>query len=78
MSDLEWVAVRAEREGTIERLSVEKGRAVAKGAVLAELDTKDARTALASAEARVAQVRAEIEGLDRGGRPAEMFVQVLP
>jgi len=68
----EWVAVRAERAGTVERVAVEKGTRVAKGALIAEVDTRDARTELAAAGARVAQVQAELEGLKQGGRAVDL------
>jgi multidrug efflux pump subunit AcrA (membrane-fusion protein) len=69
---VEWAAVRAGREGVITQLRAEKGRAVAEGEVLAELDSSEARIALASAEARVTQAQAELEVLDRGGKAQEL------
>ncbi len=68
----EWMPVRAAVEGPIGKLSVERGATVRKGDILAELDTRDAQTALAAAEARIAQARAEIEVYDRGGSGAEL------
>lgn len=64
----EWAAARAERAGTISRVAVQKGQHVAKGALLVELDARDARAEVASAEAAVAQARAEFETIDAGGR----------
>lgn len=69
---LEFVTVRAEREGLVERVAVERGREVAAGAVLAELDSRQVRAELAAAEARVEQARAAFELLRRGGRAAEL------
>lgn len=69
---LEWVTVRAERAGLVEKAQVEEGQQVARGAVLAELNANDARAELAAAEARITQARAELEAIDRGGRPAEV------
>ncbi|MEK7409100.1 MAG: efflux RND transporter periplasmic adaptor subunit [Acidobacteriota bacterium] len=69
---LEWVTVRAEREGLVERVRVEKGGQVEKGAPLADLDARDARAELAAADARITQARAEIEVLASGGRAAEL------
>lgn len=69
---IEWAAARAEREGTLRELRVAKGQAVAKGAVLAVLDSSDATAELRSAQARVDQVKAEIALLESGGRAAEL------
>jgi RND family efflux transporter MFP subunit len=68
----EWIAVRAPIEGALSRLLVERGAPVRQGDLLAEIDTRDAQTELAAAEARIAQARAEIEVFDRGGSPAEI------
>jgi HlyD family secretion protein len=62
-----WSTVRAERQGLIERLYVKRGQHVAKGALVAELDSKEARTELAAAEARLAQSQAILQTLSRGG-----------
>jgi HlyD family secretion protein len=63
----EWVAVRAERAGTIARVTVSKGQQVAKGALLVELDARDARADVSSAEAAVALARAELATVQEGG-----------
>ena len=68
----EWVAVRAARPGLVAKLEVEKGRQVAKGALLVELDARDAGAELDSANARVTQVQAELETLRRGGRSVDL------
>ncbi|MCX6591599.1 MAG: efflux RND transporter periplasmic adaptor subunit [Acidobacteria bacterium] len=68
---LEWVTVRAEREGAVGKVMVTRGQTVAAGQVLATMETREARAALASAEARVAQIKVEIDTLARGGRSAE-------
>ncbi len=68
----EWVAVRAERPGVVERVAVEKGARVGKGAVIAEVAAQEARTELAAADARVAQAQAELEGLKQGGRSVDL------
>jgi len=69
---IEWVAVRAEREGAVEKVLVEKGRRVAEGDPLVELDSRDARADLASAEARIAQARSDLEVIARGGRRSDL------
>jgi len=68
---LEWVAVRAERSGLVEKVLVERGAMVARGTALVELSARDAEADLASAASRVEQARAELDTLSQGGRAAE-------
>lgn len=68
---VEYAAVRAAREGAVERVAVAKGDTVAAGAVLAEIRTDDARAELAQAEARISEARAALQTLSAGGRPAD-------
>jgi multidrug efflux pump subunit AcrA (membrane-fusion protein) len=68
----EWVAVRAERPGLIERVAVEKGARVSKGAVIAEVEAREAHTDLATDSARVFPAQAELEGLKQGGRTVDL------
>ncbi|HVX66410.1 MAG TPA: efflux RND transporter periplasmic adaptor subunit [Bryobacteraceae bacterium] len=63
----EWAAVRAERPGSVERVNVQKGQQVPKGALLVELDARDARAQVASAEAALAQAKAQLQTLHQGG-----------
>ncbi|HPQ14651.1 MAG TPA: biotin/lipoyl-binding protein, partial [Bryobacteraceae bacterium] len=67
----EWVFVKAERPGVVLRVLVEKGQRVEKGALLVELDPRDARAEVASAEAAVAGARAQLQVMMEGGRSAE-------
>ena len=69
---VEWAAARAEMAGQVERVLVQKGQTVAVGAPLVELEAREMRAAVESAEARVAQVRAELDTLARGGRAADI------
>jgi HlyD family secretion protein len=69
---LEWVVVRSEREGTVTKLSAQNGQQVTQGAVLAELETTEAKNELATAEARIAQAKAELELLNSGGRTRDI------
>ena len=69
---VEWAAARAEMAGQVERVLVQKGQTVAAGAPLVELEAREMRAAVESAEARVAQVRAELDTLARGGRAADI------
>jgi len=68
----EWLAIRAEREGALQKLYVERGRRVRAGDPIAELDSSSQRAELTAAEARVAEARAELEVLSRGGTAGEM------
>ncbi len=69
---VEYRIVLAEREGTLTKLLVEKGRQVAAGAAIANIESRDARSALDAAQARVAQVKAEMEVFNQGGRTSEI------
>ena len=51
---------------------MEKGRSVAAGAVIADIESRDAKSAVESAQARVAQIKAEMEVFTQGGRSAEI------
>lgn len=67
----EWVSVKAERPGVILRVLAQKGQRVEKGALLMELDPRDAQAEVASAEAAVAGARAQLQIVMEGGRSAE-------
>jgi HlyD family secretion protein len=62
-----WAAVNAERAGVVERVAVHKGQVVRKGELIAGLTSQDARAEVASAEAAVAQARAQLETFLHGG-----------
>lgn len=63
----DWVAVRAERSAAVVRVNVQKGQQVPKGALLVELDARDANAEVASAEAAVSQTKAQLQVVLRGG-----------
>jgi HlyD family secretion protein len=67
----DYQAVRAEVAGVVSRVPVRDGGTVARGAVLAELSDPSFGGEVAAAEARVAEARAAIEGLQVAVRPAE-------
>jgi HlyD family secretion protein len=69
---VEWAAVRAEGAGTVAKVDVQRGQRVAMGQLLVELGVSEAREQLASAEARVAQAKAELDVLIRGGKSSEL------
>lgn len=69
---IEWAEARAERDGPVQSISVQRGARVMQGGALVELDSSEARAALASAQARVIQARAELEVIEKGGRAADL------
>jgi len=68
---IEWASARAERPGVVKKVFVRRGQRVARGAALVELETRDASAQLASAEAQIAQARAQQQALALGGSPVE-------
>lgn len=68
----EWASARAEREGLVVAVPVVKGQRVAKGATLARLDSRDAQSDLASANARIEEAKATMDLLESGGRKREL------
>jgi len=67
-----WVSARNEAGGLVKSVHVRKGQMVAKGAPLLEIETREARAALDSAQARIAQIRVELDTIGKGGRAAEI------
>lgn len=68
----DYAEVRASVQGLIQRLPVHLGETVAKGQVFAELSLPGVQEELQSAEARVAQARADLSTLIAGGRSADL------
>jgi HlyD family secretion protein len=56
----------------IVRVAVKRGDRVEKDALLAELDSEDAKLALQQAEARLAEARAQYANMSKGRRPDEI------
>ncbi|MGE5645870.1 MAG: efflux RND transporter periplasmic adaptor subunit [Acidobacteriota bacterium] len=71
----DWVSVRAERAGIVERVDVQRGQTVARGALIAELDARDERADVSSAEAAVSQAKAQLQTIEQGG-PAASQVEI--
>jgi HlyD family secretion protein len=69
---IEWQTVRSESEGLVEKVPVQEGQFIAKGALVAQLSQSGLAASLAAAEARVAQAQAELATLEAGGRSAEL------
>src|SRR5207302_6597415 len=63
---------RTERSGAVAKIQVSRGERVKRDQVLVELDATDARTELATAEARITTARAELDVLSKGGRAADL------
>ena len=69
---IEWAEARAERDGPVTSIVVQRGAQVAAGAALIELDSAEARAELVAAQARVSQVKAELDVIERGGRATDL------
>jgi HlyD family secretion protein len=67
----EEIKVGAEVGGKLRAVSVEEGDRVARGQVLATLENSDYKARLASAEAQLAQRKAELERITNGARSEE-------
>jgi len=69
---VEWAAARADRAGAVREIHVRRGQSVRANEPLVDLDASDAQAERASAEARIAQIKAELETLSKGGRAADL------
>lgn len=72
VAPFEWQAVRAETAGVVSRVSVQDGQTVARGAELARMSDPSLQTDIDTAEAKVAEARANLAAAQAGGRPAEL------
>jgi multidrug resistance efflux pump len=68
----DWTPVHAERAGRLSAVLVQRGQLVAEGGALATLADPEAQAALAAAEARQEQARADVSTLAQGGRASEL------
>ena len=69
---VEWAAARADRAGAVRQIHVQRGQYVMANTPLVDLDASDAQAERSTAEARIAQTRAELETLSKGGRAADL------
>lgn len=69
---IEWATARAERSGPVGTILIDRGKFVAEGAPLVEIDPSDARAELAAAQSRIEQTRADLAMFDRGGRATDL------
>src|ERR1700721_2626680 len=65
---VESAIAHAERSGAVEEILIQSGQHVDKGAELLRLDASTATAERDSAEARIAQIRTELEVISNGGR----------
>jgi HlyD family secretion protein len=68
----EWQAVRVETAGLVASVAVEDGQTVARGAELARLSDPALQTEIDTAEAKVAEARANLATAQAGARPADL------
>jgi multidrug efflux pump subunit AcrA (membrane-fusion protein) len=68
----ERAEVYAETTGRIVKVDVKEGQPVARGEALLTIDDRAAREELAQAQAQLDASRAELQGLEQGGTPAEI------
>lgn len=69
---LQWASARTETAGLVRRTMVQRGQKVKVGTALVQLESAPIHSELAGAEARVAQVQADLQTLNQGGRAAEI------
>jgi HlyD family secretion protein len=69
---IEWAVARAERSGPVKEILIQRGQNVAKNAPLVQLDSSEAQANLVSAQARIAQAKAELQVIQRGGRATDL------
>ena len=69
---IEWAAAHAERPGPVQKIMIHRGQQVAKDAPLVELDSTEARAELTAAQARIAQIHADLDVIRRGGRATDL------
>ena len=64
---VQWASARAERAGVIQKVFVQRGQEVARGAALVQLDVTAAGSQLAAADAQIAQAQAQEQVVRQGG-----------
>jgi len=69
---VEWAAARADRAGAVREIHLRRGQSVRANEPLVDLDASDAQAERSTAEARIAQTKAELETLSKGGRAADL------
>jgi len=68
----QYTEIRVDVQGLLQKLSLHQGDPVSKGQAIAELSQPGLEQELQTAEARVAQARADLSTLSAGGRSADL------
>lgn len=69
---LDWQAVRVETPGLVVKVPVHEGQDVRRGVMLAQLSAPGLADTLHAAEARQAEAQSQLQGLQDGGRSADL------
>jgi HlyD family secretion protein len=69
---IDWAIAKAERAGPVTAILIQRGQNVAKGAPLVEIDASEAHANLTAAQAKMADARAQLDMLQRGGRASDL------
>jgi HlyD family secretion protein len=69
---IDWAIAKADRAGPVTAMLIQRGQNVAKGAPLVEIDASEARAGLATAQAKMADARAQLDMLQHGGRASDL------
>jgi HlyD family secretion protein len=69
---IDWAIAKAERAGPVTAILIQRGQNVAKGAPLVEIDASEAHASLSGAQAKMADARAQLDMLQRGGRASDL------
>jgi HlyD family secretion protein len=69
---VEWAEARAERAGPVQEILIQRGQRVKRDDALVRIDSNEAQAELTAAQARITQIRAELEVLERGGRSTDL------
>ncbi len=69
---IDWASARAERAGSVADIFVQKGQNISPGQALVSLNAQEAQADLASAQARIAAARAELDVIGKGGRATDL------
>lgn len=68
---IEWASARAEQQGAVQKVFVQRGDQVKKGAALVALEVTNAAADLAAADAEIASAQAQGQVLRQGGPQAQ-------
>jgi HlyD family secretion protein len=69
---VQWATARAERPGAVTEILVHRGERVAKDAPLVKLDSSEIEAEKVAAQARITEIRAQLETMSKGGPAADL------